>query len=339
MNLMSEGHDDLQKAASSYWKRTGAIDNLQRLSAGASAETWTFDFVAADINYPCILRMDAVKPTDSMSLCISKLQEFSVLSVVRRAGVQVPTPYFLFNAGYVMQRLPGESLPRKILRDAGFQNARRLLTRQCAKALAAIHAIPIDGEFGISRDSLPTYSALEQLAALEALYCDFDVALPVFTLAIRWLKENAFANNTTTLVHGDFRNGNLLVDPQGLCGVLDWELAHLGDPAEDLGWLCVNAWRFGNTHLPVGGFGSRAELLDAYAQASGRQISSSQLHYWEVFGTLRWGIICLFQVFSHLRGQQSSVELAAIGRRIPEVEMDLLVLLAPSPTRSQVTHA
>lgn len=308
--------------ASEFWRCKGALEQLRRLSAGASAETWQFDFVTEEVRYPCILRKDAVQVGDSMSLCINKAMEFTVVMEARAAHVPVATPYFEFESGYVMQRLEGETLPRKILRDERFQVARANLTEQCAKALAEIHATTVT-------DALPSYSAPAQLAELERLSRDYDVASPVFEVAFRWLKENAPTTHETTLVHGDFRNGNLMVSTNGLTGVLDWELAHRGDPVEDLGWLCVNAWRFGNTALPVGGFGQREALLNAYARYSGRSVSRHRLHYWEVFGTLRWGIICLFQVFSHLRGVQFSLELAAIGRRIAEVEMDLLMLLCP----------
>lgn len=323
----------LKDRASEFWQCHGELEQLRRLSAGASAETWQFDFVSEGMRYPCILRKDAVQTGGSMSLCIDKALEFNVVMAAKAAHVPVATPYFEFESGYVMQRLEGETLPRKILRDERFQVARANLTEQCAKALAEIHATTI-------ADSLPCYTALAQLSELERLFRDYDVASPVFEVAFRWLKENAPTTVETTLVHGDFRNGNLMVSTHGLAGVLDWELAHQGDPVEDLGWLCVNAWRFGTTTLPVGGFGQREALLNAYARYSGRNVSSDRLHYWEVFGTLRWGIICLYQVFSHLRGVQFSLELAAIGRRIAEVEMDLLVLLCPRDIFiSEVQHA
>lgn len=322
----------LEARACEFWQCAGAIENLRRLSAGASAETWQFDFVSERDRVPCILRKDAVTNTASMSLCIDKSLEFRVLAEARKADVAAAMPYFEFDAGYVMERVSGETLPRRILRDAGFAHARTVLTEQCALALARIHATP-------AVSGLVDYSARQQLDELERLFREYGVCSPVFEVAFRWLKENIPEGPETTLVHGDFRNGNLLVDSNGLHAVLDWELSHRGDPAEDLGWLCVNAWRFGNTHLPVGGFGSRAELLDAYARLSGRSISLDRLRFWEVFGTLRWGIICMFQVFSHLRGQQFSLELAAIGRRIAEVEMDLLMLLCPDKILREVaTH-
>lgn len=333
MTALPDWYAELAVAASQYWQIPGRIDGTRRLSAGASAETWEFDFVTDRARYPCILRKDAVASEASMSLCIDKTLEFAAVRNARQAGVPTAEPYFMLGAGYVMQRLTGETLPRKILRDERFAQTRAKLTDQCASALARIHATPL-------ASGLPTLGPLEQLQELERLFRDYAVASPTFELAFRWIKEHLPVGDEMTMVHGDFRNGNLMVDDNGLHGVLDWELSHGGDPAEDLGWLCVNAWRFGNAHLPVGGFGTRDDLLEAYTLYSGRAITREHLHFWEVFGTLRWGIICLFQVFSHLRGKQFSVELAAIGRRVSEVEMDLLMLLAPPHlTKQEVLHA
>ncbi|MET1040820.1 MAG: DUF6285 domain-containing protein, partial [Acidimicrobiales bacterium] len=142
------------------------------------------------------------------------------------------------------------------------------------------------------------------------------------------------------VVHGDFRHGNLIVGPEGLRAVLDWELAHLGDPLEDLGWLCVRAWRFGGPG-PVGGFGEREELYAAYEAAGGRAVDPDVARWWEVLGTLKWGVMCIIQTATHLTGQARSVELAAIGRRVCENEYDLLALIdpdgaVPDPTPADV---
>ena len=129
------------------------------------------------------------------------------------------------------------------------------------------------------------------------------------------------------LVHGDFRTGNYLADESGVTAILDWEGAHLGDPVEDLGWLCVKSWRFGSIDKPAGGFGSREELWAAYERAGGTKVEAARAHWWEVLGTARWGIICHQQAWRHLSGAVKSMELASIGRRAVETEVDLLQLL------------
>ncbi len=168
----------------------------------------------------------------------------------------------------------------------------------------------------------------EMRGALDSL----DRTTPVFEYALRWLAAHRPApTSEPSLVHGDFRLGNLMVDDDGLVAVLDWELVHLGDPAEDLGWLCVRAWRFGQD-APVAGLGEREELLEAYHRAGGARITPEVLRWWEVYGTLRWGVICMVQTAVFLSGRIPSVELAAVGRRVAETEWDLLLLIAPDAT-------
>jgi hypothetical protein len=229
-----------------------------------------------------------------------------------------------------MERIEGETLARRILRDEKFQDARSALAADCGAFLAGLHAID-------PQVVAPLQSAdpLKQIRlTLDAL----DMPSPTFEFAIRWLESNRPQTSSTAIVHGDFRLGNFIVGEEGLRAVLDWELVHLGDPREDLGWLCVKAWRFGAAD-PVGGFGTRENLLAAYQAAGGAPVSLAELHWWEVFGTLRWGAICMTQTHAHLSGLLRSVELAAIGRRVCETEWDLLLLLEPGATTEALATA
>jgi hypothetical protein len=101
----------------------------------------------------------------------------------------------------------------------------------------------------------------------------------------------------------------------------------------DLGWLCAKVWRFGSPH-PAGGMGPREELLEGYASIAGWRPSAAQLHWWEVYSTVRWGLMTRVMTARHLSGAEPSVELAAIGRRTCEQEFDVLLALglaAPEP--------
>jgi aminoglycoside phosphotransferase (APT) family kinase protein len=256
--------------------------------------------------------------------------EAQLIAAAKNVGVPVPAIRYVLRAedglgaGFVMERLAGETLGRRIVRDARFAGARRVLARQCGQALARIHALPTTG-----LPALRLGGTQAELQFQVDLHRSHGVARPVFELALQWLRLHAPADaSKPVLVHGDFRNGNLMVDEAGLVGVLDWELAHLGDPMEDLGWLCVNAWRFGCNDLPVGGFGTREELFEGYAAAGG-QTDPQRVHYWEVLGTLKWGIVCESMFHAWLAGHERDVEKAAIGRRASESEIDLLALLAP----------
>jgi aminoglycoside phosphotransferase (APT) family kinase protein len=304
------------------------IEGLRRLSGGASRETWSFDATAPDGTMtPLIARLDVRRDARVRAA----VPERRLLDAAAEAGVPVPAVIAEDDELLVMARIEGETIPRRILRDDAYAGARPKLAAQCGEALAAIHRIPVE--------SVPGLDPSDQVTQFREVLDGFGQPHPAFELAFRWLDENRPPpTGSTSIVHGDFRNGNLIVGPDGLSAVLDWELAHLGDPMEDLGWLCVRAWRFGVDDRPVGGFGTYDELFDAYAAASGRAVDPHVVRWWEVLGTLKWGIMCMVQAWAHLGGTVRSVELATIGRRVCENEWDVLELIAPA-TGSVVPRA
>lgn len=307
------------------------IEGLRRLSGGASRETWAFDAVLPDgtARHALVLRRD---PGSSIG-GTDRATEYSLLRAAADAGVPVPSVRFLLGPdddlgdGFVMDRIEGETIPRKILRDPEYAAARGHLAAECGAIAAQIHAVNPRTVAGLAIQGAP-----EQIEQYRAILDGFGEPHPAFELGLRWLEERmpaaaAAAAVEPRLVHGDFRNGNFIVGPEGIRAVLDWELAHLGDPVEDLGWLCVKSWRFGEVERRVGGFGSAEELVEAYERAGGTRVDPEHLRYWEAFGTLKWGVICEVQCFTHLNGLVRSVELAALGRRVAEMEWDLLELV------------
>jgi hypothetical protein len=175
---------------------------------------------------------------------------------------------------------------------------------------------------------VPGATEVDSMARYWESYQLVEDRSPTFEKAYAWLVANRPARSATTIVHGDLRMGNVIVGTDGLRAVIDWELVHVGDPLEDLGWLCVKAWRFGEP-LEVGGLGTIDQLVDAYERAGGRHVDRDALHWWLVQKTLQWGIGCMGQAHVHLSGAVRSHELAAIGRRVAEQEWDLIELLAP----------
>jgi aminoglycoside phosphotransferase (APT) family kinase protein len=150
---------------------------------------------------------------------------------------------------------------------------------------------------------------------------------PSFELAIRWLRQRLPPESRRALVHGDFRIGNVIFGPEGVRAILDWELAHVGDPMEDLGWIGVRSWRFGNDDQPIGGIGRREEFFRAYEEAGGVPVDPEHVRFWEVLGNLKWAIMTLMQARTSLDGHVRSVELASLGRRTAEMELELLNLI------------
>jgi aminoglycoside phosphotransferase (APT) family kinase protein len=174
---------------------------------------------------------------------------------------------------------------------------------------------------------LPMSRAGEQLSRYEEIYRSFPSPRPTFELAFQYLGKECPDPGAARLVHGDFRLGNLMIDANGLVAALDWELAHIGDAEEDLSWICMPSWRFGGIENPVGGFGQIADLVSGYSAAGGQAINERNLHWWIMFGCLKWGVMCMMMYRAWESGLDRSVERAAIGRRTSETELDLLLLM------------
>ena len=304
----------------------GSVVALRRLSGGASRETWSFDLVGpGGERHGFVLRRD---PGPNIGQ-VERSTEYELLERAAAAGVPVPRVRVLLRDehrlgnGFIMDRVDGETIARRILRDDEYASARPRLASQCGEIAAKIHAIP-----GAALPPLPEQGAHAQLAQYRDTLDLFGEPHPAFELAFRWLSDRVPAPPTEArLVHGDFRNGNFIVGPAGIRAVLDWELAHLGDPIEDLGWLCVKSWRFGVNDKLVGGFGDVPALVDAYEHAGGRPVDEDALRFWVGLGTVKWGVICIGQAFAHLSGAVRSVELATLGRRVAETEWDVLEIL------------
>lgn len=332
--IAAELKSRLQAVAGRFVEGPSEITRLSRLSGGASQETWSFAVASPAGESSWILRRAplVMKGQGNRNTMAAGLEtEAKLLRLSAAAGVPVPevgyvlAPEDAAGTGFVMRHVEGETMPRRILREDRFATARERLAFQCGACLARIHSIPLD-----TLPPLRSAPGFAEVDAYRARYDEYGFAKPVFELAFRWLYDNPpSTSGQVALVHGDFRHGNLMIDENGLAAALDWELAHLGDPMEDLGWMCVNAWRFGNIDRPVGGFGTRDELCAGYESVTGKPVDRAALHYWEVFGTLKWGVICDGMANTFKTGVERTVERATIGRRASETDIDLLALLAP----------
>jgi aminoglycoside phosphotransferase (APT) family kinase protein len=304
-----------------------AID-IMLLSGGASLETWSFRAKGPDIDRPLIMRRHSARVDEPGRLGLDI--EARLMRAAGAAGVPSPTVLYVLGpddglgSGFIMDRVAGETIPRRILRDESFAAVRPALARQAGEILARIHAIP-----PAALPVLPLSSARGELTELQEIYRRDARPRPVFELAFRWLQDRAPMDPVKPcLVHGDFRNGNLIIGPDGIRAVLDWELATFGDPMRDLGWICTPSWRFGELDKPVAGFGTREDLIAGYESAGGTQVALEALTYWEVFGSLRWGVYCL-KMLARSSTSARRLERLMIARRASETEIDLLRFIAP----------
>ncbi|MGE4323430.1 MAG: phosphotransferase family protein [Sphingobium sp.] len=303
------------------------LTTIRRLSGGASQESWLIEGGKDGRPVELVMRRSPGGTTEKREIAVGLPAEARLMTLARAHDVPAPEVLHVLEpddglgVGFVMRRVHGETIARKILRDAQFADVRPRLAGLCGDALARISQIPIA--------DCPPLTALPARARLDVMYRDYlayDVRRPVFEYAYRWLYERMPVEpETLSLVHGDFRNGNLIIDDKGIAAVLDWEMAHAGDPMEDLAWLCVPSWRFGEIRNVAGGFGPVEQLIDGFEAAGGQPVNRASLHFWTVLGALYWGQSCMNFALEFRAGDRT-VERASIGRRASETEVDIMML-------------
>ena len=316
-----------------------AVSGLRALAGGASRAA-----IAIDISvergeragvHRAVLRLDLGGKIYESSL--SREEEFRVIAHAAAGGVPVPLPLWassdpdvLGRDFLLLERIDGETIGRRIVQLPDLAEARKALPRQMGVALARIHALdPAPLRF-LPRPSPTGEAARSVLERARAELDRIGGAHPGLEAGLLWLLENAPGSAEAVLVHGDFRMGNMIVGPEGLRAVIDWEFAAMGDPHEDLAWPFVRDWRFGNDSLRFGGLSDGHEFLSAYEEAGGRRPDPWRLRYWEILGNFRWALGCLTQAHRHLSGVEPSVELASLGRRSAEMELEMLELIEES---------
>ena len=295
----------------------GEISDAVLLAGGASKEAWAVDVDGE----PLLVRRAAGSVIHRHTLSLEN--EFAVLQAAHAAGVKVPKPlqYISDLAGreaFVMERLDGETIGRRIVGREELAAARERLPVEMADELAKIHAI--------STAHVPFLYEAKLERMVEELH-EVDEPHPAIELGLWWLRENRPPAREPVVVHGDYRIGNLVVGEAGLVGVLDWEFAHLDDPVRDLAFALVRAWRFGVPEKRLGGVGPVEPYVERYNELTGFEVQPQELDYWELAGNVGWAIGCLTQMQRHLTGQDRSVELAILGRLGVEVEYEIVNLL------------
>lgn len=332
---MSEFEEKLERVVTSYIEGCTGLKTCDRLSGGASQETYRLvvetglgDLTMAMRRAPGGVVDETVDTRPGLEV------EAALFRLAKEAGVPEPEIHYVLReedglgAGFIMEWLEGEALGAKIARAPEFESLRPKLAFQCGEILARVHAIDVKSA-GFS-DKLQAMRPAEFVEQTWARYKDLETPQPMIDFTGRWLMENLPEVEEMCLVHNDFRNGNFMIRPdEGVVGVLDWEIAHIGDPMRDLGWICTNSWRFGVTDLPVGGFGRREDLFAGYESVSGKKVDPEHVKFWEVFGSFWWACSSLAMAASWRMGIEKSVERPAIGRRSSECQVDCVNLLIP----------
>jgi aminoglycoside phosphotransferase (APT) family kinase protein len=306
-----------QHGVSEVLGREVEISEPVLLAGGASKEAWAVDAGGERL----IVRRAAATVMHHHTLTLE--QEYAVIEAAFEAGVKAPRPYGYLadlagREAFVMARLDGDTIGRRVVRKDELAGARERLPVQLAEELAKIHSIPAE-----RLPFLPESSIGRMVAELD----DVGEPHPAIELGLWWLRENRPPAREAVVNHGDYRIGNVVVDPDGLVGVLDWEFVHLDDPVRDMAFGMVRAWRFGAVEKRFGGVGDAAPFVERYNELTGRDVRPEELDYWELAGNVAWAIGCLTQAQRHLSGLDRSVELATLGRLGAEVEYEICNLL------------
>jgi len=307
----------------------------RQLSGGAIQENWAFQ--ARLRGGPYAGTLEAVLRTDAptgVAASHGRLAEYAILDAAHKAGVKVPEPLavcadpgVIGKPFYVMRRLEGTALGHILVNDAKWTGDRAELVASLGSELAKLHKIrPPQAALGFLGEP-PASPALAAVAAYRTWLDGYRTARPALELALRWLEVNAPATDAVVLCHRDFRTGNFMADEAGLAGILDWEFAGWGDRHEDIGWFCAKCWRFGQISREAGGVGARDDFLRGYAGAGGDALDSAKLRYWEIMAHARWAVIALQQNERFVAGGEASLDLALTGRRIAELEYELLAAI------------
>jgi len=289
-------------------------------------ESWAFTYGNEDF---VLRRLPGGLSADDDGLRgVSLATQADIIELARTAGVTAPQVRGRLargdelGEGFIMAKAEGETLPHKILGNPEFAEAESRLTAQCARELATIHRIGMNPLL----QSLEYFSPAELIRVQKDKYHEIGGQIPIYDFAFHWLEQNAPDASDKYLVHGDFRMGNLMIDRGGLSAVLDWELVRLGDPVQDLAYLCTPSWRFGHYEMAAGGFDSAESFLRAYAEASGAEVDPDRFRFWLIYSTLWWGVACMVMGQIWRSHGDRSLERTVIGRRVSEVEIDLSLL-------------
>ena len=311
---------------------TGLV-NAERLSGGASQETYRLTVSSnAGERFLAMRRAPGGVAQERTAAHPGLDVEALLMQSARAAGVPEPEIYHVLTEsdgigdGFIMEWLEGEALGARIVRSPAFESVRPRLAYECGQVMAKIHQIDLDAS-GL-RPKLWQVSPAEFVEQTWERYRLLETPQPMIDYAGRWLMDNLPEGYAPGLVHNDFRNGNFMLSPDGIVAVLDWELAHIGDPMRDLGWICTNSWRFGSD-LPVGGFGEYDDLFRGYEEVSGETVDRHRVKFWEVFGSFWWSVGCLGMAEHYRNGPDKTVERPGIARRSSECQVDCVNLLIP----------
>lgn len=302
------------------------VGKLHRFTVGFSWVTYGFDATWGGIRRALILR---VGPPRGIFAPYRARPEFVTLQALSKAGMPVPAVYWHDDSGavfgapfFICEKVEGE-VPIPWTSDGGpafDEKMRHTLGHQFFDILADLHNFEWRGTGVEELDEGHTAVTvtLGQIEAwVERMHDWSDTRFPMLEWAAAWFRDNAPVADRISVIHGDFRIGNFLETDGRINAFLDWELVHLGDPLEDLGWTCLRAWRGGSDYMCH--LLTRPELLDRYNARTGLNVAERDLAYWEAFGTFKLAVMHLGAFHCFEKRGFNDMRMAGMGAQIPRL--------------------
>jgi aminoglycoside phosphotransferase (APT) family kinase protein len=299
------------------------VSDLARIPGGASRETYRFraHYTKDDraIERALILRRDPV----ASLIETDRTTEFRAYRAFHKLGLPVPEPialelepHALERPFFIMEEIT-DCTVGSILAPDPYGAHREKIGQQFWSVLGRIakpdpNAIGL-GDFDGTQDAAACWS--HELARWEKVIDeDESEPQPIARAAIRRLKRNPPpAAQKISVVHGDYRTGNFLFDADGeIRAILDWEMAHLGDPLEDLAWALDPLWSHGDPSHPAGAI-ARDRAIAVWEDASGLRAEPNALAWWEIFASLKGLAIWISAAREYAEGRNTEAVNAFSG--------------------------
>ena len=278
--------------------REVVVDELAQISGGASRQTYRFRLSYREVGKARERRLILRRDPSASLIDTDRKIEFAAYQAFFGSSVPVPEVLWLeddarhlgspFFIGVEMTGL--ETSPSRILMEPYAAHHQKIAEQKWSilGAIAASDPAKL-GLVGVMEPVTPENCWKRELDYWEGvLDSDELIPQPIMRAAIRWLRRNPpRPAQKVSVVHGDYRTGNFLYDEEGrIHGILDWEMAHLGDPLEDLGWSLNRVWCWARDDRR-GGLIAREDAIKIWEKASGLKAAPDAIHWWELFATVK----------------------------------------------------
>jgi aminoglycoside phosphotransferase (APT) family kinase protein len=329
-----------------HWACTCTLEHIEQIPGGASRETYLVQLKRQGQPLGVVVRRD---PPSSL-IDTERAHEYNTYAAIYRDGVvPVPEPIVLEESPQALEGKlerpfsvmtlisEGQASPaglddeamQPVLTTLG-QNKWSLLGKLAAKTPQAL---------GVDQFmDIPEHPAARELAYWRTVInTDALHPQPIAQAALRWLDRNLPPpSNHLTLVHGDYRTGNYLYTPQGaITAVLDWEMAHIGDPLEDLAWSFDPLWS--NDMHKAGRLLPREKALQIWQEASGLSVDREVFKWWQVFASIKAIAIWISSAEDYVNGTTKEPILAMAGW--PMIDRQNRILLDRIAPESKFDYA